>query len=104
MNAEPEGTWNVYWMVTIVLDPKFGLNKTQLMERLKRHGVDTRPFFHPLSSIPAYEHSEQAHLARERNKVVYGISPYAINLPSALSLNKEEIHTVCDALLDSLQG
>jgi hypothetical protein len=102
LNAEPVGVLNAYWMVTIVLDPELGLNKTQLMERLSLHGIDTRPFFHPLSSIPAYEDSEQAHIARQRNKVVYGISPYSINLPSALSLGKEEIKTVCKALKELL--
>ena len=104
MNAEPEGTLNAYWMVTIVLDPKLGINKTQLMEHLSERGVDVRPFFHPLSSIPAYEDSEQAHLARQRNKVVYGISPYAINLPSALSLSKEDIHAVCAVLIAVLRA
>ncbi len=98
LNAQPEGTRNAYWMVTIVMDPKFGLNKTQLMERLSQHGMDVRPFFHPLSSLPAYEDSEQAHLARERNKVVYGISPYSINLPSALCLTSQDIKNVCDIL------
>jgi perosamine synthetase len=104
LNAEPAGSLNAYWMVTIVLDPKLGLNKTQLMERLSLRGIDTRPFFHPLSSIPAYEDLEQAHVARQRNKVVYGISPYAINLPSALKLSKEEIKSVCSAILDILNG
>jgi perosamine synthetase len=98
MNSEPVGTRNAYWMVTIVLDPKLGLNKTQLMERLSEHGIDTRPFFHPLSSIPAYEDSEQAYIARQRNKVAYSVSPYAINLPSALSLEKQQIETVCNIL------
>jgi len=102
LNAEPEGTLNAYWMVTIVLDPKLGLNKTQLMERLNDHGIDTRPFFHPLSSIPAYEDSEQAHIARQRNNVVYGISPYAINLPSALSLEKQQIEMICNILKKDL--
>lgn len=104
LNAEPEGTLNTYWMVTIILDPKLGLNKTQLMERLSERGIDTRPFFHPLSSIPAYEDSEQAHIARQRNKVAYAISPYAVNLPSALSLGREKINAVCAALLDVLNG
>lgn len=104
LNTEPVGSLNTYWMVTIVLDPKLGLNKTQLMERLSLHGIDTRPFFHPLSSIPAYKDSEQAHIARQRNKVVYGISPYAVNLPSALRLSKEEIKVVCAAVVDVLNG
>jgi perosamine synthetase len=95
LNAEPPGTRNTFWMVTIVLDPKLGWNKTQLMERLSQYSIDTRPFFHPLSSIPAYEDSKQAHIAQQRNKVAYGLSPYAINLPSALSLGREEINAVC---------
>jgi perosamine synthetase len=104
LNKEPNDVHNTYWMVTLVLDQKFGLNKTQLMERLSEQGIDTRPFFHPLSSIPAYEDSEQAHLARRRNKVVYGISPYAINLPSALSLTREDIKNVCNCLKDILRN
>ncbi len=95
LNAEPENTRNVFWMVTIVLDPKLGLNKTQLMELLSQQGMDSRPFFHPLSSIPAYEDSEQAYLARQRNHVAYRIAPYAVNLPSALNLGQEEINSVC---------
>jgi len=102
LNAEPEGTHNTFWMVTVVLDPKLGLSKNQLMERLSQYDMDTRPFFHPLSSIPAYEDSEQAHVARQRNQIAYGISPYAINLPSALSLGKDEIQMVCGALKEML--
>jgi perosamine synthetase len=104
LNAEPAGTLNAYWMVTIVLDPKFGLNKLKLMERLSQFNIDSRPFFHPLSSIPAYEDSEQAHIARQRNAIAYRISPYAINLPSALSLGKSEIKKVCTTLKNILQG
>ena len=104
LNTEPDDIRHTYWMVTIVLDPKFGLNKSQLMERLSQHGIDSRPFFHPLSSIPAYEDSEQAHIARQRNKVVYSISPYAINLPSALKLTPEEVKTVCNTLKEILSS
>ena len=104
LNAEPEGTHNAFWMVTVVLDPKLGLNKTQLMEHLGKHGIDTRPFFHPLSSIPAYEDSEQAQIARQRNKIAYRVSPYAINLPSALSLGCEEIQFVCNRLREILKS
>jgi perosamine synthetase len=98
LNVEPAGTRNTYWMVTIVLDPKFGWNKTRLIQQLGQYEINTRPFFHPLSSLPAYEDSEQAHLARQRNKVAYQISPYAINLPSALNLTREDIEGVCNIL------
>ena len=102
LNAEPKNTLNTYWMITIILDPEFGLNKSQLAEHLKPHGIDTRPFFHPLSSIPAYENSKQACVARQRNKTAYRISPYAINLPSALKLTREDVIYVCNILKEFL--
>jgi perosamine synthetase len=104
LNEEPAHVRNTFWMITVVLNKKLGLNKTQLMERLNQRGIDSRPFFHPLSSIPAYEDSEQALLARQRNKVVYDISPYAINLPSALNLTHEDIKQVCDRLKEILSN
>jgi perosamine synthetase len=103
LNKQPKDTFNVFWMVTLVLDPKLGINKKQLIERLSQHGIDSRPFFHPLSSIPAYEDSEQAHWARSRNKVAYSISPYAVNLPSALSLTQEDIQEVCHIIRRCLE-
>ncbi len=104
LNAEPEGTLNTYWMVTIVLHYETGLNKSQLIERLSQHGIDTRPFFHPLSSIPAYKDTKQADVARHRNKIAYRISPYAINLPSALNLTRKNVIRVCNTLKEILNN
>lgn len=102
LNYEPPGTKNTYWMVTAVLDERFGLKKEHLMELLAAQGIDCRPFFHPLSSLPAYAHSAQAALARKRNAGSYRISPFAVNLPSALSLNPTAIRRVCSCLKEAL--
>jgi perosamine synthetase len=98
LNAEPNGTRNTYWMVTVVLDAKFGVEKIPLMEELSRRGIDSRPFFHPLSSLPAYEAEPEAIAARARNSNSYRISPFAINLPSALNLTREQVEYVCQAV------
>lgn len=103
LNYAAPGTNPVYWMVTVVLDPKFNLSKAQLMEKLSERNIDSRPFFHPLSSIPAYRDTEQARLARARNEVSYRISPNALNLPSALNLTKEKVRVVCAALREILE-
>ena len=95
LNAEPAGTLNSYWMITAVWDERFGLRKEQAMERLSAAGIDSRPFFHPLSSLPAYAGSSQAESARARNAASYSISPRAINLPSALCLTREQVRRVC---------
>jgi perosamine synthetase len=102
INFEPKETLNTYWMVTVVLDPKIGLNKMQLIENLNQRGIDSRPFFHPLSSIPAYEDLVQAHEARERNLVSYHVCPMGINLPSALDLTQDDVKYVCTVLKELL--
>jgi len=100
LNREPLGTKNTYWMVTAILDHKFGIKKERLIELMSARNIDCRPFFHPLSSLPAYGHLSQAKEARKRNQVGYQISPYGINLPSSLSITREEIVYVCEVLKD----
>ena len=95
LNAEPAGTLNSYWMITAMWEERFDLRKEQVMERLSASGIDSRPFFYPLSSLPAYENLPQAVAARARNAVGYSISPRAVNLPSALCLTREQVRRVC---------
>jgi perosamine synthetase len=98
LNYESPGSRNVYWMVTAVLDPAYGLRKEELLQLMDQRDIDCRPFFFPLSSIPAYRDTEEARRARTRNSVAYRVAPYGINLPSGLNLTEEKIAYVCDAL------
>ncbi len=98
LNYEAPETKNTYWMVTVVVDKEFGVKKDQLMEKMSKNNIDCRPFFHPLSALPAYEHLEQAHCARQRNKITYHITPYGINLPSGMNMTEEKVKYVCDTL------
>jgi perosamine synthetase len=102
LNAEPPGVRNSYWMVTVVLDADRNLSKEEVIARLAKHGVDSRPFFYPLSQLPAYESSEQANRARTENRVAYALSPYGVNLPSHLRLTEEDVDRVCAALKQTL--
>ncbi len=95
LNTELAGTLNSYWMITAVWGERFALSKEQVMERLGAAGIDSRPFFYPLSSLPAYESSPESAAARTRNKVSYSVSPRALNLPSALSLTREQVRRAC---------
>lgn len=103
LNYEAPGTKNTYWMVTAIIDPKLGLAKEEVLERLGQHGIDGRPFFHPLSSLPAYAHLESARQAHCRNNSSYALSPYGVNLPSGLNLTAGQVRTVCGILKSILQ-
>ncbi|OAI50966.1 glutamine--scyllo-inositol aminotransferase [Planctomycetaceae bacterium SCGC AG-212-F19] len=102
LNHEAPGVKNTYWMVTALLDPELGMTKTEIMQELAEQGIDTRPFFHPLSSLPAYAKSEQAARARSGNAVSYRIAPFGVNLPSALTITRPQVSRVCTALRSSL--
>lgn len=97
MNSEESFTFNTYWMVTIILDPQLGLTKEALMHKLGEKGISTRPFFNPLSSLPAYKEISQENL-KSKNRVAYKFSQVGVNLPSALSLTREEVRYVCHCL------
>jgi perosamine synthetase len=104
LNPQPPTTKNAFWMITAVLDPSLGIEKDYLQRELSERNIDSRPFFHPLSSLPAYQHLKQANQARERNRVSYRICPYGVNLPSALNVTREQVAYVCDVLRALLQG
>lgn len=98
LNHEPANTKNTYWMVTAMFDPALDWPKEKLMDAFNAEGIDTRPFFHPLSSLPAYDGQAEALMARKRNEVSCRLSPWGINFPSALCLKREQVRNVADTL------
>jgi perosamine synthetase len=102
LNAEPAGTTNSYWMVTAILSPELGRRKEDVMLQLREHGIHTRPFFDPLSSLEPFRDSDEGLAAAARNTVAYQLAPYGFNLPSALSLTPDDVVYVCEHLAQSL--
>lgn len=89
LNAEPPQVFNSYWMVTAVLDPALGLLKQQVAAEMGADGIDTRPFFYPLSWQPAFRSQPSAAGAPARNPDAYAISATGINLPSGYNVTRD---------------
>lgn len=102
LNSEADGVLNSYWMVTALIDPALNVSKEALVPRLTAQGVSVRPFFYPLSAIPAYRGHPSSIGARARNPVAYDISWRGINLPSGYNMTPELVDRVCVALSDSI--
>jgi perosamine synthetase len=103
LNPEPPGFVNTYWMTTILLDQEYGLTNQDLMTAFAEQSIDVRPFFHPLSSLPAFSGTPQAIAAKERNRTAYELSPRGANLPSAMRLSEAQADRVCSVLRDILE-
>lgn len=93
---------NSYWMTTVVFKKK-QIEKEKAVEILSRYGIMARPFFYPLSSQPSFQNLETAKIAKNRNKFSYEIERYGINLPSALSLKKEDVNYVAYVVMEILK-
>jgi perosamine synthetase len=98
LNYEAPETLNTYWMVSVILDPKFGIEKDDLMRYMSDNNIDCRPFFRPLSSLPAYEGLPQVQTARRENIVSYELSPYGLNLPCGMNMTEEKVAYVCSVI------
>jgi perosamine synthetase len=104
LNPPVAGLENSYWMVTAVLDPALRLDKFAVIEGLKARSIASRPFFSPLSSLPAYAERPEAKAAALRNRNGYAIAPYGINLPSGANLDEATVVQICDALTQVIKG
>ncbi len=102
LNAEPQGTINSYWMVTVIADPSYGMDKFALMEAFKERNIDTRPFFSPLSSLPAFTDRQESSAHMPECPVGETIAKFGINLPSGYHMTEETTGIVCCALKEIL--
>ncbi len=84
------GTIHSHWMVCGLV------SKTQqrdpLREHLKKEGIETRPLFYPVHSMPMYLHRFR------RMPISEMLSSRGINLPSYPELTDSEIDRVCQAI------
>lgn len=93
LNVEPEGGINGAWITGLVFGKSHKISKLQAMEKLQKLNIPARPFFYPLSSLPAYPGLQKIY--ESKNPVTYDISSRGINLPGALNLDQEQIDYIC---------
>lgn len=82
MNFERPGTRSNKWMTSIILDKDFGVTRDDFRNRLKKEGIDTRPFFYPISMFPMYD--------KQDTPVAHHVGLNGVNLPSGLNLKEKQ--------------
>ncbi len=93
LNPELENTKNSYWLPTVVFDKSLNFDRNAFFELCKKNGIDSRPFFFPLSSLPMFE-------IRKQNIVSYDIFERGINLPSHHDLEKSDARKIVNLLIE----
>jgi perosamine synthetase len=103
LNVEPPGTLNSYWMVTAIADKTYGLDKFALMAAMSERNIDTRPFFSPLSSLPAFADRPQSKRFCVPDAAGLHAATCGINLPSGYNMTEDLVDVVCGAFREVLR-
>jgi len=96
LNPEPEGGVNGAWITAVVFGKSYNLTKQEAIEGLAQLEIPVRPFFYPLSSLPAYPGFREKY--ERLNPVAYDISVRGINLPGAANLTEDQLDSVCEGI------
>ena len=96
LNIQRKGYKNVYWMVCLEVFGYDEIKRDNLMKKLKEKGIDSRPFFYPVSDMPMYEKVD--------TPITHKVYQRGINLPSFFDMKKEDVEYVCKVFRELLNG
>ena len=99
-NMENDDVYNGVWATTLVFGKSHNIKKLEAIERLSKLNVPARPFFYPLSSLPAYEHYRTG--SKEKNPNAYDVSERGITLACHYALTDEQIDFICNGIKNIL--
>ena len=91
----PSGTLlHTYWMYSILVPDG---TRDEVIEHLAARGVETRPVFHPVHTMPIYEaHNGEPHV------VAAEIGRRGVNLPSWPGLRDAQLEAIVEYLAEAL--
>ena len=94
IRLNPNALWadNVFWMLCLEAFDMEESSRNDLMTFLKSKGIDSRPYFYPISDMPMYQSAS--------TPVAHQISQRGINLPSYFDLTGEQISYICEAITE----
>lgn len=90
LNPRVGETRPVNWMTSLLMDGVDRARRDAIIQELRRSGIDSRPFFFPLSMLPMYQ--------CERCEVAADLSERGLNLPTYVGLSEEEIRRISECV------
>jgi perosamine synthetase len=95
---EKEWAKHVWWMFSVVFDDDFSADRDEVMKNLYKQGIETRPFVHPLHTLPPYRESCEGDIF----PVAERIARCGLNLPTWVGLTRNDVSYVCHTLVECL--
>ncbi|MDT7808841.1 MAG: perosamine synthetase [Acidobacteriota bacterium] len=91
-----ERVWarHAYWMFTVLLDDVTADERDHVMARLHKEGIETRPVFYPVHSLPPYREAARG----EEFAVAESLARRGVSLPTWAGLGNDDLEYVCERL------
>jgi len=83
---------HVYWMYSILIEDNFREGRDELIEKLGANGIETRPLFYPVHSMPPYRNNQRFTVAEQ-------LSRKGLSLPSSVTLRQKDIEYIVQQIL-----
>lgn len=94
VQPEADNCLHTYWMVNVIL--KSGINRELIRQKIESKGIETRPMFYPVHTMPMY--SRQF----EINSISEDLGWRGLNLPSWPGLEDEALEFIVKTVRESL--
>jgi perosamine synthetase len=98
LNKTNDWASNSYWLICMEYNGwKTEADRDKFIENLRASGVDSRPFFYPMSDMPYLT-------ADADTPVTHEVYKRGINLPTFFDLTKQQVDIICKAVIQNLNG
>jgi len=104
LNVERPGTRNVYWMSCLVLTDNCHITRQELADGLRRHGIDSRPFFVPMHQLPHLAGFRRVGREEDACPVAERLGARGLNLPSGCSLEESTVRQIASTIVQIISG
>ncbi len=104
ITLQPRVPWSRHsrWLSCLQLDPALaGVDVLQLRTALREHGVESRPIWKPMHLQPVYIDRGLRSIGGDVSAALF---ENGLCLPSSSSMTMQQIQTVCDVVIDTLDG
>jgi len=90
LNRELAGYTNSFWMICLEIDDIGADSRDKMALAMRAKGVDTRPYFYPMSDMPYLDNAD--------TPVAHRISAQGLNLPTYLQLSDADVDHICNVV------
>ncbi len=96
----PDWGRHAHWLVAVLLDEGRALMRDDLIAKLYSRGIETRPLFYPVHTLPPYIASSASPV---NLPTAESIAPRGLCLPTSAGLTRSDVRAVCRNLRECME-